>query len=363
MSVGVSSLPLSSMALRFVGTPWDALLGWLARMDPSRREILLASLALLVLFAVGTVGYALLEGWTWMDGLYMTFITLSTIGFQEVQTLSDAGRLFTLGLGITGIGLLTFVVARSAQLLLASERLRERRIMKKIDKLSDHYIICGYGRVGQRLAEDLQAAGRSCVVVEIAEEEIAELRKENLLYVQGNAEEDEVLTQAGIDRARGLILALPEDSSNVFVALTAREMNPDLLILARTVDHDNRSKLLNAGADKVIAPSEVGADRMAQVVLRPNVDQFMERVLHANALSLQIDEVKVHRSAPLAGQSLAESNFRQQFDAVVIGIISAETGDMTFNPTPSSRIGPGDILIVLGDSDVIQTLREQVCQP
>jgi voltage-gated potassium channel len=345
------------------GNPWQALIDWLARMDPSRREILLASLALLVLFVLGTTGYAFLEGWTWMDGLYMTFITLSTIGFQEIHTLSDAGRLFTLGLGITGIGLLTFVVARSAQLLVASQRLRERRIMSQIDDLSDHYIICGYGRVGQRLAEDLQAAGHSFVVVDVADEEIAALRDKNLLHVQGDAEKEETLKRAGIDRAHGLILTLPEDSSNVFVALTAREMNPDLFILARTVDHDNTNKLLNAGADKVIAPSEVGADRMAQVVLRPNVDEFMEQVLHANALSLQIDEVKVHRSAPLAGQSLAESNFRQQFNAVVIGIIDADSGEMTFNPTPAARIDAGDILIVLGDSTVIQSLREQVCTP
>jgi len=353
----------SSMAPRLVGNPWELLIGWLARMDPSRREILLASLALLVLFAIGTSGYAVLEGWTWMDGLYMTFITLSTIGFQEIHTLSDAGRLFTLGLGITGIGLLTFVVARGAQLLLASERLRERRIMKQIDRLSDHYIICGYGRVGQRLAEDLEAAGRPFVVVDIAEEEISQLRNSELLHVKGDAENEAILRKAGIERARCVILTLPEDSSNVFVALTAREMNPDLFILARTVDHDNRSKLLHAGADKVIAPSEVGADRMAQVVLRPNVDEFMERVLHANALSLQIDEVEVHPSAPLAGQSLAESNFRQQFDAVVIGIIDADTGEMTFNPTPSARIEAGDILIVLGDSDVIQSLRKKVCLP
>jgi len=351
------------MVRRILGNPWDALLSWLARLDPSRREILLASLALLVLFAIGTSGYALIEGWTWMDGLYMTFITLSTIGFQEIHTLSDAGRLFTLGLGITGIGLLTFVVARSAQLLLASERLRERRIMKQIQDLSGHYIICGYGRVGQRLAEDLEAAGRSFVVIDIDDKEIAELRDDNLLHVKGNAEDDEVLKQAGIERAHGLILTLPEDSSNVFVTLTAREMNPNLFILARTVDHDNRSKLLHAGANKVIAPSEVGADRMAQVVLRPNVDNFMERILHANALSLQIDEVKVHPSAPLAGQSLAESNFRQQFDAVVIGIIDADTGDMTFNPTPSARIEAGDILIVLGSSEIIRTLREKVCMP
>ena len=351
------------MALRLFGNPWDLLLGWLARMDPSRREILLASLALLVLFAVGTFGYGLLEGWTWMDGLYMTFITLSTIGFQEIQPLSDTGRLFTLGLGITGIGLLTFVVARSAQLLLASERLRERRLMKQIDNLSNHYIICGYGRVGERLAEDLEEAGRPFVVVERADEEVEQLRDENRLHVKGNAENEDVLRTAGIERARCLILTLPTDSSNVFVALTARQMNEGLFILARTVDHDNRNKLIHAGADKVIAPSEVGADRMAQVVLRPNVDNFMERVLHAHSLSLQIDEVEVHPNAPLAGQSLAESNFRQQFEAVVIGMIDADTGDMTFNPPPSARIEAGDILIVLGDSTVIQTLREKVCLP
>lgn len=343
--------------------PSKALIDWLARMDPSRREILLATLALLVLFAVGTLGYTVIEEWSWMDGLYMTFITLSTIGFQEVQTLSNVGRMFTLGLGITGIGLLTFVVARSAQLLVASERLQERRIMNEINELTNHYIICGYGRVGERLAEDLDTAGKPFVVVDNDDEVVTDLRSKDLLHVQGNAEEEETLEQAGIDRARCLILTLPEDSSNVFVALTARQMNPELYILARTVNHDNQNKLLHAGADKVIAPSEVGADRMAQVVLRPNVDQFMERVLHTHSLSLQIDEVEVNQHAPLAGQSLAESNFRQQFDAVVIGIIDAKTNEMTFNPTPSTRIEAGDILIVLGDSNVIKTLREKVCTP
>lgn len=343
--------------------PWEALITWLVQMDPSRREILLSGLALLVLFAVGTTGYTILEGWTVSEGLYMTFLTLSTIGFQEVRPLSNVGYFFTIGLGLTGIGLLSFVAIRSAQLLLASDRLRERRIMKRIQDLSDHYIICGYGRVGERLAEDLRREDRSVVIVDIDEAVLSSLNAPSQLYVRGNAEEEETLREAGIDRARGLILTLPEDSSNVFVALTAREMNPDLFVLARTVDHDNRSKLLNAGADKVIAPSEVGADRMAQVVLRPHTDQFLDHVLHTNTLSRQIDEAQVHQNAPLAGQTLAESNFRQQFDAIVIGIIDAESGDMTFNPSPSEQIDAGDILIVLGETDVIEALREKVCTP
>ena len=344
-------------------TPWEAFIRWLARMDPSRREILLAGLSLLVLFAIGTAGYVLLENWTVADGIYMTFITLSTIGFQEVHTLSAAGRFFTLGLGVTGIGLLSFVAVRSAQLFFASERLHERRMMKRIRDLSDHYIVCGHGRVGQRLAEDLHREGKKVVVIDIDEDVIADLHETGYLYMAGDAEEEDVLRTAGIDRARGLILTLPQDSSNVFVALTAREMNPDLFILARTVDHDNRSKLLNAGADKVIAPAEVGADRMAQVVLRPHTDEFLEHVLHTNALSRQIDEVQVHERAPLAGQTLAESNFRQQFEAIVIGIIDAETGTMTFNPPPAERIDAGDILIVMGETDVIDALRARVCTP
>jgi len=343
--------------------PWEVLIAWLAQMDSSRREMLLAGLALLLLFAIGTGGYTFLEGWTLVDGIYMTFITLSTIGFQEVHQLSDTGRFFTLGLGITGIGLLSFVVARSAQFLIASDRLHERRVMKRINELSGHYIICGYGRVGERLAEDLHREGRPVVIVDLAEEVISTVIEDDYLYVKGNAEEEDTLRAAGIDRARGLVLTLPEDSSNVFVALTAREMNPDLFILARTVDHDNRSKLLNAGADKVIAPAEVGADRMAQVVLRPHADEFMEHVLHTSALSRQIDEVPVHEHAPLAGQTLAESNFRQQFEAIVIGIIDADTGAMTFNPSPSEQIDAGDILIVLGETGVIDTLREKVCTP
>jgi voltage-gated potassium channel len=349
--------------MAFIRNPWEALISWLAQMDSSRREILLAGLALLVLFSLGTVGYTLLEEWTVMEGFYMTFITLSTIGFQEVHPLSDVGRLLTFGLGATGIGILSFVAVRSAQLLLVSDRLRERRIMKRIHDLSDHYIVCGYGRVGQRLTEDLTSEGKSVVVVDVDKEVSTALSEKERLHVEGNAEDEEVLRTAGIERAQGLILALPEDSLNVFVALTARELNPDLFVLARTVDHNNRSKLLNAGADKVIAPDEVGADRMAQVVLRPHTDQFLEHVLHTSTLSRQIDEVHVHENAPLAGQTLAESNFRQQFEAIVIGIIDAETDEMTFNPSPSEPIEAGDILIVLGETDVIDALRTKVCTP
>lgn len=341
--------------------PQEQMIRWFLHLDPSKREIVLASLALMVLIVIGTLGYMLIEQWHWMDGLFMTFITLTTIGFKEVQPLSDVGRLFTIIIAIGGISIATFVAARTAQLLLASDRLHERRIMKQIQNLKDHYIICGYGRVGKRLAEDLHTFEKNFVIIDNSEEEVQTLKENDRLYVQGNAEDEETLSEAGIERAEGLILTLPKDTSNVFVTLTAREMNPGIFILARTIDHRNRSKLLHAGADKVIAPSEVGADRMAQVVLRPEVDRFMEQALHTSALSLQIDEVEVCHNAPLAGQTLAESNFRQQFDAIVIGMINSKTGEMSFNPKPTEVIQEGDILIVLGDPEMIRTLREEGC--
>jgi len=350
--------------MSILGTWRERLVEWLAQLDSSRREILLSTVALLVVIVVGTGGYILLEGWSWMDGIFMTFITLTTIGFGEVRPLSPVGQVFTILIAITGIGIVTFVATRSAQLLLASDRLHERRIMNQINDLTNHFIICGYGRVGQRLAEDLQSAQRDFVVIDRDDEQVQELREDDLLYVKGNAEDEEVLKRAGIERAVGLILALPDDSANVFVTLTAREMNPGVFILTRTMNHRNRSKLLNAGADKVIAPSEVGADRMAQVILRPNVDSFMERVLHTSALSLGIEEVEVKPGASLAGESLSESNFRQQFDAIVIGMIDqSEDGAMKFNPSPEDRIQEGDILIVLGDPDMIHALRTRGCTP
>lgn len=339
------------------------LVAWLIDLGQTQREILIASALLLLLLAGGGFVYQWVEGWPWIDGFYMTFITLTTIGFMEVHTLSMAGRLVTIIIGVTGIGIATFVIARLAQLLLVSDRLQRRHMQEQIDRLHDHYIICGFGRVGHRLAEDLTQANHPFVVIDNDRAVIDNQMIDDMLYLVGDSQDEAVLQAAGIDRAQGLIIALPEDSLNVFVTLTARELHADLYILTRTVDHKNRRKLLHAGADKVIAPSEVGADRMAQVILRPNVDQFLEQVLHTGALGLQIEEVHVQPHAPIEGETLASSMFRQQFDAVVIGIIDSDTNEMKFHPGPSDRIEAGDILIVIGDPEMIHRLREEGCQP
>ncbi len=339
----------------------ERLLDWLARTDPARREIVLASLFLLLLFLVGTVGYVLIEEWYWVDGLYMTFITLTTIGFSEVGTLSNAGRFFTIFIGISGIGLAAFIAGRTVQLLLARQNLRQRRLQKMLSRVQNHFIVCGYGRVGKRIVADLLSAGEPFVVVDFDEDEIEELEEDGLLYVKGDAVEEEVLFRAGIERAAGLILTLPDDAANVFVTLVGREANADLLIISRVNDYRNRSKLLRAGAKKVISPDEIGADRMAQVILRPHVDHFMEHVLRGGNANLQLDEVRVQPAAPLAGKTLAESNFRQQFDAIVVAIIDDATEETKFNPSPNDRIKPGDVLIVLGNDQMIARLRREGC--
>ncbi|MDQ7040822.1 MAG: potassium channel protein [Rhodothermus sp.] len=340
----------------------ERLLHWLVHTEAEQREILLGSLLLLFILLGGTIGYRIIEGWTWIEAFYMTFITLTTIGFSEVRPLSEAGRLFTVLIALAGIGTVAFIATRMVQFILSNTTFRDRYLRRKLRAMRDHFIVCGYGRVGRRIVEDLLQAGRPVVVIERATEPLEDLRAAHLIFVAGDAEEEATLRQAGIDRARALILAMADDSASVFVTLLARELNPDVFILARTNDHKNVRKLLRAGANKVIAPSEVGADRMAQVVLRPYVDAFMERVLGTGALGLQMEEIPIEPGAPLAGKTLAESNFRQHYNAIVVAIVDARTGEIRYNPGANARLQPGDILIVLGIPEAIQKLQTEGCR-
>ncbi len=346
-----------------MASPLKQLVARLAEIDPTHREIIFASLFLVLWFLVGTLGYAAVEGWSLMDGLYMTFITLTTIGYGEVDALSTGGRLFTILIAFVGIGSVAFVAARSAQLLLAGHLLRQQQLARKIKRMHDHYILCGYGRIGKRVAADLQTAGKPFVVIE-RDPALAEAMQEaGIPALIGDAEDENLLQKASIKHAQGLITLLPEDSGNVFVTLVARELNPDLFILARTTHDKNRRRLRQAGATKVIAPSDVGADRMAQVILRPNVDRFMRYVIKKSDLGLIMEEVSVEPRAWLAGKSLAQARFRQKFDAIVIAIIKGQSGEMEFNPDPKNQITAGDILIVLGSQEMILRLQEEGCRP
>jgi voltage-gated potassium channel len=325
------------------------------------RELVVANLFLGLVLVVGTLGYMLLEGWTVMDSLYMTFITLTTIGFKEVHELSGPGRFFTIVIGLAGIGSVAFIATRTAQVLLNTRAFRTRTMLRSLDAMKDHYILAGYGRIGQRIAKDLKRHDVPFVIIEAKDSKMEELERFGYRFLIGNAENEEIQVAAGIERAKGLILTLPEDRANVFATLVAREVNPDLFIMVRTDTNANRRKLIRAGADKVVAPYEIGADRMAQVLLRPSVERFMERVLQADALAYTMDEVLVEEGAELAGKTLQQSNFRQQFDAIVVAVMDGRTLSMSFNPGPQQIIQAGDTLIVMGSVEMIARLKKDGC--
>ncbi|MEM6646438.1 MAG: potassium channel protein [Bacteroidota bacterium] len=342
---------------RFLRT---SVLRWLGRLDPTRREVLVANGFLIMILIVGGYGYKLLEGWTFFDGIYMTFITITTIGFAEVKEMSLAGRTFTIAVALTGIGTVAFIAARTAQIMLSTQNLKQRYFQRMIDQLSDHFIVCGHGRVGMRIAADLRARDVPFIVIDRDGDVIEELRMNGVMALEGDAQEEETLLEAHIDRAKGVILTLPEDSANVFASLVARECNPEVFILARTNDHRNRRKMLHAGANKVVSPVEIGADRMTQVILRPHVDHFMERLLGTSSDNLSLEEVTVEAGSMLDGTTLAQVKFRSHFDAIVVSIVHP-SGELRFNPTGTDEIQANDVLIVLGTPDMIAKLAEDGC--
>ncbi|TYP93937.1 voltage-gated potassium channel [Fodinibius salinus] len=325
-------------------------------------RIAIALSILVVVFVVGSFGYNIIEGMSSFDGFYMTFITITTIGFSELTNLSPAGRILTMVIFVMGIGVISYIASQTTQLIFESEIFKKRAMKKQREKMEQHYIIAGYGRIGHRIAEVLREANIPIVVIENRESSIERIKDDKLLYVKGNAQNESVLREAGIDRAKGLICALSRDEDNVFVTLVGRDMNPDIFILVRTNEHENTKKILRAGANKVISPYEIGADRMANVILRPHVDQFMDRIRTDEDQDHIFDEVKIFEGSVLAGKTLAEAQIRQKFFVVIIAIIPQDKENIQFNPGSEDKISIGDSLIVLGDVDRIEKLREEGCK-
>ncbi|WP_412069738.1 potassium channel family protein [Rubrivirga sp. IMCC43871] len=329
------------------------------------REVVLGTLAVAALLGLGAGGYMLIERWSLMDAVYMSGITLTTIGFGEVRPLSPLGQVFTLALAFVGIGTFAFIASRVVQILVTTDALRQRAMQRRIDNLSGHYVIAGYGRLGQRIALDLVAAGRDFVVVDRRDDRAEQLDAEGFPYVKDDAEEESTLQAAGLERAAGLVLVLPQDAANVFVALTARELmdGRDLFIVARTNEQTSQRKLLRAGVDKVISPLEIGADRIAQTILRPRVDRFMEKVLGVDALDFDLEEVTVEAGSLLDGRSLSEVDFRRHFQAIVVGVLRSATGEWQFNPDAQLALAEGDTLIVLATAEQIRKIRTEGATP
>jgi voltage-gated potassium channel len=317
---------------------------------------------LLLILLVGAVGYSIVEGMTFFEGFYMTFITITTIGFGEVRHLSSYGRLLTMVISVMGIGVLAYLATHSTQLILETLFFKDRLLKNRIKKMENHYIICGYGRIGRKIVEELVAMKLPVVVVENNDLMIDVLSKSNINYIRGNAQKEEMLIDAGIAKARALICTLSRDEDNVFVTLVARELNPDLFILVRTNHLHNSKKILRAGADKVISPYDIGADRMAKVIIKPYVDMFLDRLTKGDSEDNAFDEIMITEKSTYVNKTLGEINLRQKYDILIVAVIPNDNPDkFIFNPGASYKFGIGDILIALGQATQIKAIRVEIC--
>jgi voltage-gated potassium channel len=313
-----------------------------------------ALVALAMVLVVGTVGYVVL-GFGVLDAVYQTVTTVSTVGFREVEPLSPAGQVFTMILILVGAGAALYTFSVLIETLIEgrlNELLGRRRMEQSIASLHDHVIICGWGRVGRAISAEVAAAGRDLVVVEADASRVAGVPHPTIV---GDATEDAVLREAGIERAAALVAAVEGDAANSFITLSARALNPDLFIVARARSQDSGEKLGRAGANRVVNPQSIGGARMAAFVLRPHVAEFLDVVMHERNLEFRLEEIPVTDGSPIVGRTLRESEMREHTGALVLALRDAD-GTFHTNPAPDTAIRSGQVIIAIGTQAELDTL-------
>ena len=315
-----------------------------------RNRISLAIFLLGCVMVFGSAGFHFIEGWTWFDAFYMTLTTMTTIGYGEIHPLSHAGRIFNSFLIVFAVVTGAFTIGTFSQALLEFEftkGLARRRMERELAKLSDHYIICGAGRVGRTVARELRARGQSCVFIEKDANRAQWAINEKIPVIVGNASTEENLNAAHIEKARGFVAAVGTDAENLYIVLTARGLRADLKIIARASEEEATSKLLRAGASQVLSPYYFVGNRIAQLLLRPNVLDFIDAAFGTDRLDVEIGEVRIREKSSLVGKTLGDSVIRQQAGVIVLGVKPAD-GPLLFNPAPETPIRASDCLIVIG---------------
>lgn len=327
-------------------------------MDHSRLRI-----SIILLFAVicaGTIGYSVFEDMSVFDAFYMTIITISSVGFSEVKPLSQVGRIITIIIIVSGISVLTYTLGQVARIFVEGELrkiLGRRKLEKQISKLNDHYIICGFGRIGSIISRELSAENISFVVIEQDTEKIKQLEEDNFLYLNMDATAEEALLQAGLKKAKGIVTAVKSDADNVFITLTAKGLRSDIFVLARASDVQNESKILRAGASRVVCPYLFGGRRMAQILKKPTVVDFIDSAMMDSQLGLSMEEAVVGPASDLIGKTLIDSQIRQRFGVVIVAI-KKPTSEMVFNPTPMEKLEYQDTIVVIGKKEDLKRMNE-----
>ena len=317
----------------------------------------LVALAVAVLF--GTLGFHLIEGWSLSNSLYVTVQTVTTVGYGDVTPETAAGRIFASLFMFFGIGTVAYILTSTVQQIVQSELLAafgERRRQREMNKLHNHFIICGAGRVGSRIIRELERAHRPFVVIESDAQKVAGLIERHAHVLVRDATLEESLHDAGVERARGLAACLPDDADNVYVVLTARDLNRNLYIVARAVEEQAEAKLIRAGANRVVAPTIIGSHRMAQALIKPAVADFMDSFT-AEDLDLRFEQLEVAPASPYAGQKIGSTNIRSELNIVIVAI-RHRNGEMEINPSGDANIEAGDLLVVIGRTEALAQFNE-----
>ena len=334
-------------------------------MRSLRQRLLIFFGILLFVFGAGTVWYWLVEGWSALDAFYMTVITLTTVGFQEVEPLGDRGRLFTTLLILLGVGTVAYGLSTIGDYLLTAgviERLQKRGVMREIRKMSNHTIICGAGRVGMTAGATMEETGSAFVLVDEDPQDLAEARENGWVVLDGDATRDEVLQEAGVERASGVLVCTGSDATNLFIVLSARALNSDLFIVTRSVEAANDAKMRRAGADKVISPYQIGGRHMANLAVRPHVTEFLDVVTLDSGLELWLEEVMIREDSELAGKTVVEADLRRRTGVTLIALLRGSDKAM-LTPDENTRFEAGDELIVLGTRSQLSRIEELIGGP
>lgn len=321
-----------------------------------RNKLFVPILLIIVINAFGTIGYMVIEGWGFMDSLFMTVTTVTTVGYGEVHDLTPRGEIFTIVLLILGVGTILYLLSALAKIVLEGELTQiigRSRLERRIKDLKDHYIVCGYGRMGKTVVKELASNGVDIIIIE--KEPVDTALKDEYVIIEGDATKDNVLLQAGIERAYGLVSVLPTDAENLFVVLSARGLNQNLLIFTRAGEEGSEEKILRAGADRVVSPYHTGGMRIANMILKPAVVDFIEYATKAGNLEIQLEEVEIHPGSALVGKTLEASGIGRDL-GIIIAAIKKPDGAMQFNPTSKSVMESGDTLIALGEISKLKTL-------
>ena len=324
------------------------------------KHLVISIILMVAVSCFGTIGYVIIEDWDILDAFYMTVITLSTVGYGEVHQVSFAGRIFTILLVFIGVGFTLYVISAVVQFVLEGQIRKffgRRRLDKKISRLKNHYIICGYGRIGRVLSKTLMEEGLDLVVIEKSNELVSVMNADGVLYIAGDCIEKENIIKAGIEHAKGFIAALATDTDNVFLVLTARNINPSVYILARASSNESKTILLAAGSDYVESPYDIGAVSLAQKIIRPEVINFLNLALGSTRKDIAMEEIPVDSSSTLVNIPLKDSGIRQQYNLIIMAI-KRKNEEMLFNPSNDTTIEQGDTIIAIGEYDNLQKLAQ-----